>query len=193
MVAYAAAAEQLYDLILPYRSRFAVDAIGAACYGSMSRPLGVLATVLGRRSQAAEHFDEPIAAHRGCGATALVAETLNDLGVALGSFGEGTRAHALLDEARSLYRSLGMDHRAELVTGMSATVTRDRPSGSINVFTREGEYWTLGYQGRVVRVADTKGLRDIATLLARPGRELQPRGRRRHGVARMGGELLPDL
>jgi hypothetical protein len=34
------AAERLYQLISPVRSRFAVDGIGAACYGSMARPLG---------------------------------------------------------------------------------------------------------------------------------------------------------
>ena len=171
VIAHAAAAEQLYELVLPYRSRFAVDAIGAACYGSMSRPLGVLATVLGRRAQAEEHFGDALVAHRACGATALVAETLNDLGAALASFGESTRAQAVLDEARSLYRSLGMDHRAELVTEVSASVT-PHPSRPVNVFTREGDYWTLGYLGRTVRLPDAKGLRDIATLLARPGREL---------------------
>lgn len=172
VVAHAVAAEQLYDLVLPFRSRFAVDAIGAACYGSMSRPLGVLATVLGRRAEAEEHFDDAIAAHRRGGATALVAETLNDLGTALASFGEGTRAHAVLEEVRSLYRSLGMDHRSELVAEVAATVTAPPPPRAPNVFIREGDYWTLGYRGRIVRVVDAKGLRDIATLLARPGREL---------------------
>lgn len=171
-VAHSVAAEQLYELVLPYRSRFAVDAIGAACYGSMSRPLGVLATLLGRRAEAEEHFGDALEAHRGCGATALVAETLDDLGTALSSFGEGSRAQAVLEEARSLYRSLGMDHRAGLVTEAGAAITTAPPPAATNVFTREGDYWTLGYRGRIVRVADAKGLRDIATLLARPGCEL---------------------
>jgi hypothetical protein len=39
-------------------------------------------------------------------------------------------------------------------------------------FRREGEVWTLAYQGRAVQLRDTKGLRDLAALLARPGREL---------------------
>ena len=56
---YADVAEQLYAVILPHRSRFAVDAIGAACYGSMARPLGVLARVLGRRADADAHFGAP--------------------------------------------------------------------------------------------------------------------------------------
>jgi hypothetical protein len=40
------------------------------------------------------------------------------------------------------------------------------------VFRRDGEVWTLAYAGHVVRLPDAKGLRDLAALLARPGREL---------------------
>jgi hypothetical protein len=39
-------------------------------------------------------------------------------------------------------------------------------------FQREGEYWTVAYDGLVVRLKDSKGLRQIALLLAQPGREL---------------------
>jgi NAD(P)-dependent dehydrogenase (short-subunit alcohol dehydrogenase family) len=40
-----------------------------------------------------------------------------------------------------------------------------------NLFRREGEYWTIGYEGAVVRLRDAKGLRHLARLLAHPGRE----------------------
>jgi hypothetical protein len=40
-----------------------------------------------------------------------------------------------------------------------------------NVFRREGEYWTVRYDGSVVRLKDTKGLHQLARLLAHPGRE----------------------
>ena len=46
-----------------------------------------------------------------------------------------------------------------------AAPSRDR-------FQREGEYWTVAYDGTVVRLKDSKGLRQIALLLAQPGREL---------------------
>jgi tetratricopeptide (TPR) repeat protein len=39
-------------------------------------------------------------------------------------------------------------------------------------FEREGEYWTLCYGATVARLRDTKGLRHLAHLLARPGREV---------------------
>jgi predicted ATPase len=39
-----------------------------------------------------------------------------------------------------------------------------------NSFLREGDFWSLTYESAVVRVKDTKGVRDIARLLATPGR-----------------------
>jgi hypothetical protein len=45
------------------------------------------------------------------------------------------------------------------------------PTGEA-VFRRDGEVWTLAYAGRAVRLRDAKGLRDLAALLACPGREL---------------------
>src|SRR5215471_8097068 len=43
---------------------------------------------------------------------------------------------------------------------------------SWNLFRREGEYWTVLYEGSVARLKDAKGLRYMARLLADPGREL---------------------
>src|SRR5215475_2380784 len=40
-----------------------------------------------------------------------------------------------------------------------------------NLFRREGEYWTVCFEGSVARLADAKGLRLLARLLADPGRE----------------------
>jgi hypothetical protein len=39
----------------------------------------------------------------------------------------------------------------------------------MRVFSREGEYWTIRYAGRLVRVRDTKGIGCLATLLGHPG------------------------
>ncbi len=38
--------------------------------------------------------------------------------------------------------------------------------------SREGATWAVSYAGRTVRLRDSKGLRDIAVLLARPGEEV---------------------
>jgi hypothetical protein len=46
------------------------------------------------------------------------------------------------------------------------------PAPDEAVFRRDGDVWTLAYAGRAVCLRDAKGLRDLAALLARPGREL---------------------
>ena len=46
----------------------------------------------------------------------------------------------------------------------------DRADG--NVFRRDGDVWTVAFNGRTVPLRDAKGLRDLAVLLAAPGREV---------------------
>lgn len=43
-----------------------------------------------------------------------------------------------------------------------------RPS----IFRREGEYWSIAFDGDAFRLRDSKGLRYLAALLARPGQEV---------------------
>jgi tetratricopeptide (TPR) repeat protein len=51
-----------------------------------------------------------------------------------------------------------------------ATAAVDR-IGPENVFRREGDYWSLVFEGHTIRMRDLKGLRYLARLLADPGRE----------------------
>jgi hypothetical protein len=54
-----------------------------------------------------------------------------------------------------------------------ARLAHARPPGrAAGTFRRDGSLWTLGLHGDSVRMRDAKGLADIATLLARPGREV---------------------
>src|SRR5438309_5524954 len=41
----------------------------------------------------------------------------------------------------------------------------------MNGFYREGEYWTLVFNGEVARLRASRGLRLLSRLMARPGRE----------------------
>ena len=47
----------------------------------------------------------------------------------------------------------------------------DQPTGTVNVFRREGDYWLVIFEQHTVRVRDLKGMRYLARLLAGPGRE----------------------
>ncbi len=55
-----------------------------------------------------------------------------------------------------------------------ATCTDELPAAMTRAaFSREGEYWTIAYDGVVLRLRDSKGLRCIAFLLRRPGQTVK--------------------
>jgi tetratricopeptide (TPR) repeat protein len=45
------------------------------------------------------------------------------------------------------------------------------PRSSANFFRREGDYWTVCFDGQVCRIRDSKGARYLARLLSHPGHE----------------------
>jgi tetratricopeptide (TPR) repeat protein len=47
----------------------------------------------------------------------------------------------------------------------------ERPAAETSLFRREGDYWSVVFEGRTVRVRDLKGIRYLARLLAAPDRE----------------------
>jgi tetratricopeptide (TPR) repeat protein len=49
--------------------------------------------------------------------------------------------------------------------------TDEPPAPELSVFCRQGDYWSLEFEGRTVRVRDLKGMHYLARLLAHPGRE----------------------
>lgn len=54
----------------------------------------------------------------------------------------------------------------------SASIEVASNASDANAFCREGEFWSLGFAGCVVRLRDSKGLRDLASLLGAPGTEI---------------------
>ncbi len=54
----------------------------------------------------------------------------------------------------------------------AATVTAASALQADSVFRREGDYWTISYEGRSIRLRDAKGLQYVAALLRRPGEEI---------------------
>jgi hypothetical protein len=48
----------------------------------------------------------------------------------------------------------------------------DKAAADLNIFRREGDYWSVVFEGHTVRVRDLKGMHYLARLLAHPGREL---------------------
>ena len=53
---------------------------------------------------------------------------------------------------------------------MPLRASRGDHEGSDGLIRREGDYWTIAYDGTVVRLRDAKGLRYLDHLLRHPGR-----------------------
>jgi hypothetical protein len=56
-------------------------------------------------------------------------------------------------------------------TPVASALPEDTAAGDANLFRRDGEYWTLGHAGRILRLKDAKGLRYLACVLRHPQRE----------------------
>ena len=64
--------------------------------------------------------------------------------------------------------SAGMD---EPVAPAELQGQTEGPAAETSLFRREGDYWSVVFEGRTVRVRDLKGIRYLARLLAEPDRE----------------------
>lgn len=171
------------------------------CFGSASLYLGLLATVIGAWDDAERHFEVALRRNERLGARAFLARTQCEYGHMLirrGRPGDQGRACHLLDRAATLAGIVGSSRTGNRVArllrlasddaaggdaAVAATVPADTstrvpplvavpvPAGE-HVFSLQGEYWTIAYDGAVVRLRDSKGLRYLARLLGNPGREL---------------------
>jgi hypothetical protein len=100
------------------------------------------------------------------------------LGLLAAALGRWDDAAAHLDDAARRCDRLGAEllaarARTELARVQAARA--DQPpgdGGGGNVFRRDGDTWTLAFGGRSVPLRDAKGLRDLAILLAAPGRDV---------------------
>ena len=102
--------------------------------------------------------------------TGPVALQLGLLAAALGRWDDAA-AH-LGDAARRCDRLGAALLAARARTELARVRTETGEDSGSNVFRREGDTWTLAFGGRSVPVRDAKGLRDLAVLLAAPGREV---------------------
>jgi class 3 adenylate cyclase len=104
----------LYRLLLPYADRVAVTYSEMAT-GSVSRYLGLLASTISQRDDAARHFEDAIVMNERTGARLWLAHTQEDYARMLferDAPGDRKKAQALLSQALAEYRTLGMESYA---------------------------------------------------------------------------------
>lgn len=174
----------LYDLLSPYRGRHAVTPVEAST-GSMSRGLGVLASMLHRWDEATRHFEEALEWNASVGARPWEAHTHHDharMLLARDDPGDRERALELLSRVLAICQDLGMVALQGKATALleeygtspvriRAPASSSEPTHGPYVFRREGEYWSIRFERDAFRLKDSKGLRYLAQLLGHPSRE----------------------
>jgi len=175
----------LYELLLPYAERNAVN-VPEGGTGSVSRGLGILAATMEHWEEGARHFEAALEMNARMGARPWVAHTHQEYArmlLARDGLGDQERAVELLVGALETCRELGMvaleGKVSALLEGREASAMRTSgapvPSSprdlGPSVFRREGEYWSMAYEGDAFRLKNSKGLGYIAHLLRDPGRE----------------------
>lgn len=186
---------QLYDLLLPYATRTVVTGRAVVCAGSAAHSLGILARLTSRPAEAERHFKDALTMNTRLGARTFAAYTRYEYaGLLLADGGATGRptALALLAQARDAAKELGMGLLLRRVEQLEVTVaeapaptarraqaamasaphelsakTTDEPA----IFRRDGQSWTIAFQGTTVRVKDAKGLGFMAILLRHPDQE----------------------
>jgi tetratricopeptide (TPR) repeat protein len=105
-----------------------------------------------------------------CGAAVAYAGAVDHyLGLLAASLGELSAAAAHLTAAAVQHHRLGATAWAQLSAQEQARLGQATPAAAAaNRFQRDGAVWHITYHGKTIRMPDAKGLRDIATLLARP-------------------------
>jgi hypothetical protein len=91
---------------------------------------------------------------------------------ALRTSGSEHRAALELEAARTVLDRIAAERTTDDAVSVERGGRADEPHDSdLNTFRREGDYWSVVFEGRTVRVRDLKGIRYLARLLAYPGRE----------------------
>ncbi len=174
------------EMLAPYADRTVVIDWGIVSTGSVSRYLGLLASTADRIDDATAHFERAVERDETIGAWPNVAHARRELAGALlkrDAAGDRDRAVELLGTALRGSERLGMaslTHEiASLLSdlGQAPSTSGERPraerlAAPTNLFRREGEYWSVTFEGDSFRLKDSKGLRYLAKLLARPGTEM---------------------
>ena len=189
----------LYDLLRPHAHRFAVDGIAAGFHGSVERYLGSLAWLAGgsragrrtgtssgpsrRTSGPARSWPPPTRDGPMLPCSSIALSRATPSGPAQPARRGRRRLRADGSARTASRRSAGW--RSVAASAPAPASRRRGPDEA--VFRRSGEVWEVAFRGRRSTVRDSKGMRDLAVLLARPGdrgARARPRQRRRVGPPR---------
>jgi non-specific serine/threonine protein kinase len=159
------------ERLAPWREQYVFS--GVALMGSVARVTAALAGLLGRHEDAARDFVLAEAVDGRVGAVGPLARTWIDHGRWLLARGDDEQGRARIERGRKLAaeHSLGgLVALADAALGVEREVAA--PTGPTPAaLVREGDVWTLDFDGTVTRLKDAKGLHYLVRLLRDPGVE----------------------
>ena len=159
-----AAADELEQVAARFESK--ALAAGAAL------AQGRVRSAAGDTTDAARDFEVAARLWHEVGAPYETALARMGLGDALRAGGNQQRADLEFRAARTTFERIGAIVQADRAErGEGAHRPLQTPEPARNAFHREGDYWSVTFEGLTVRVRDLKGLHYLARLLAEPGRE----------------------
>jgi hypothetical protein len=168
------AATTLHDRLAPHRGRYIVDGIAAGAGGPVDRWLGMLDLVRDRLDEAEEHLTAGLAIEEGMGARLGIAHGHALLAEVCGRRrgpGDADRATSHAAVARAAYVEMSLTMRADRLSAPPRSPSAADLTETARLH-RAGDMWEVTFRGRTVQVRDAKGMRDLASLLARAGHEL---------------------
>jgi hypothetical protein len=160
------AAGAMREAVRPYGHVWVVEGIGAAIRGPLDRVLGSLAALDGDLDAADSHFAAAHEAAVRAGAVLVAAVVDHEAGRALDD-------RPSLERAAEVWRRVGATRRLAQIEATPGPAAQ-RPAGAVpdNRLVRDGNVWTITFEGLSCSLSDRKGLRDLARLVAEPGREI---------------------
>jgi tetratricopeptide (TPR) repeat protein len=168
----------LYGLLLPFADRHAVGHHEGST-GSVSRALGILAVGLSRFDDAEKHFAFAIDHNERMGARLWTTDTEVRFARMLlmrDAPGDHERAHTLLNDALPACLNLGLVRLEREIRQLRPDIEdlgeQARLPMARATCRRQGEYWSIVFDGDAFRLRDSKGLRYLSVLLDAPGREI---------------------
>lgn len=192
-----ASGETLYRLLQPYAGRVAVASPLIVTIAPVDMRLGHLATQLGRFDDAERHLARARALAESMRAPTWKAEIRYleaRLYQAQGEAGDEQRAVSCLDDAQAIASSVGMALLLTWIEDARSAPPGTRAASELRFarFARDGEGFTLVFEGRTTRLRAMVGLSHVRALLAQPDRELHVLDLARPGSERGDAPALGD-
>jgi hypothetical protein len=176
-------AAAIYAELAPFAGRNIVLP-GSAFLGPVEMWLGILARVQGRSAKALEHLAAArISSTRNGARASLMRIAVEEATLLLDDGGAAARQRAaeMLDQAAASCEDMGLGVMLERIAPLQARLVAAAPAPAVapaadtalvTTLRRIGDVWMIDDGSGPLHISDGRGVRLLALLLARPGREI---------------------